>query len=42
MDGDLIVSSHQVDLGEYGTTEKVVGAVMDVTDGAAVGDGPGV
>jgi hypothetical protein len=42
MDGDLIVSSHQFDLGEDGTTEKLVGIVMDLTDGEAVGDGLGV
>jgi hypothetical protein len=37
MDGDLILSSHPVDLGEDGTTEKLVGVVMDMTDGVAVG-----
>jgi hypothetical protein len=37
MDGDLIVSSHQVDLGKYGTPEKLVGVVMDMTDGVEVG-----
>jgi hypothetical protein len=29
IDGDLIVSSHQVDLGEDGTTKKLVAVVMD-------------
>jgi hypothetical protein len=42
MDGDLIVGSHQVDLGEDGTTEKLVGVVMDMMDGVAFGDGTGV
>lgn len=42
MDGDFIVSSHQVSLGEDGTVEKLVGVVMDVTDRVAVGDDPGV
>jgi hypothetical protein len=42
MDGDFIVFSRLVDLGEDGTTEKLVGVVMDMTDGIAVGDGPGV
>jgi hypothetical protein len=42
MDGDFIVWCHQVDLGEDGTTEKLVGAIMDMTDGVAIGDGPGV
>jgi hypothetical protein len=42
MDGDLIVCSHQVDLGEDGTTEKMVGVIMDMTDEVAVEDGPGV
>jgi hypothetical protein len=34
--------SHQIDLGEDGTTEKFVGIVMDMTDEVAVGAGPGV
>jgi hypothetical protein len=42
MDGDLVVSSHQVDFGEDGTTEELVGIVTDMMDGVAVGDGPGV
>jgi hypothetical protein len=41
MNGNLIVRTHQVDLGEDGTTEKLVRVVMDMTDGIAVGDGPG-
>jgi hypothetical protein len=41
MDGYMIVSSHQIDLGE-GTTEKLVGAVMDMTEVVALGDGPSV
>jgi hypothetical protein len=42
MGGDLIVCSHQVDLGEDGTTEKLVGVVTYITDVVAAGDGPGV
>jgi hypothetical protein len=42
MHGNFVVRSHQVDLGEDGTTKKLVGVVMDMTDGVAVGDGPGV
>jgi hypothetical protein len=34
--------SQQVDLGEDGTTEKLVGVIMDMTNGVAVGEGPGV
>jgi hypothetical protein len=39
---DLIINSHQVDLGDNGTTEKLVGVVTDMTDGVAVGDGLGI
>jgi hypothetical protein len=42
MDGDLVVSSHQVDFVEDGTTEKLVGVVMDMPDGVAVGNGTGI
>jgi hypothetical protein len=42
MDGDFVVSSHQVDFGEDGITEKLVGVVMDMPDGVAVGNGTGV
>jgi hypothetical protein len=42
MDGDLIICSHQVDLREDGTSEKLVGVVMEMSHGVAVGDGPGV
>jgi hypothetical protein len=42
MDRDLIISSHQADLVEYGTTEKLVGVVTDMTDVVAVGDGTSV
>jgi hypothetical protein len=41
MDGNLIVSCHQVDLGEHGTIENPVIVVIDMTYGVAVGDGPG-
>jgi hypothetical protein len=37
MDGDLIVSSHQIHLGEDETTEKLVGVVMDMMDGSGRG-----
>jgi hypothetical protein len=36
------MSSHQVDFGEDGTTEKLVGVVMDMPDGVAVGNGAGI
>jgi hypothetical protein len=42
MDEDLFVSSHQVDFEEDGTTEKLVGVIMDMPDGVAVGDVTGV
>jgi hypothetical protein len=38
MDGYLMICSHQFDLGEGETTEKLVGVVMNMTDGVAVGD----
>jgi hypothetical protein len=41
MDGDFIVSSHQVDIGVDGTIEKLMGVVMDMTEGEELGDGPG-
>jgi hypothetical protein len=41
MDEDFIVCSHHMDLGEEGTTEKLLGVVMDMMDEAAVEDGPG-
>jgi hypothetical protein len=42
MDGDLVVSSHQADFGEDGTTEKLVGVIVVIPDGVAVGNGTGV
>jgi hypothetical protein len=39
MDGDLVVCSHQVDLGEDGTTEKLMRVVVDMADGVVVWDG---
>jgi hypothetical protein len=42
MDGDFVVCSHQVDLGEGGTPEKLVGIIVDMTDGVAVWDRPEV
>jgi hypothetical protein len=42
MYGNFIVSSRRVDLREDGTTEKLVGVVMCITDGVGVGDGSGV
>jgi hypothetical protein len=38
MGGDLIVCSHLVDIGEDETTEKLMGVIMDMTDGVS---GPG-
>jgi hypothetical protein len=42
MGGDFIAYSHQVDLGEDGTTEKLIRVVVDMTYGEAARDGPGV
>jgi hypothetical protein len=42
MDGNLVVSYHQVDFGEDGRTENLVGVVMDMPDGLAVENGTGV
>jgi hypothetical protein len=42
MDGDLVIGSHQVDFGKDGATEKLVGVVVDMADGVAVGNGPGI
>jgi hypothetical protein len=41
MDGDLVVRSHQVDLGEDGTPEMLVGVIVYMTNGVAVWDYPG-
>jgi hypothetical protein len=41
MDGDFIVCSHQVDLGEAGTPEDLV-RVADMINGVAIVDGPDV
>jgi hypothetical protein len=38
MDGYLVVGSYQVYFGKDGTTEKVVGIVMDMPDRVAVGN----
>jgi hypothetical protein len=42
VDGNLFVDSHQVDLGEDGTTEKLVGVVVNMSDVVAVRNGTGV
>jgi hypothetical protein len=45
MDRDLILCSHPVHLvedGEDETTGKLVGVIMNMTDGVAVGDDTGV
>jgi hypothetical protein len=42
MDGNLIIGSHQVDFRENGTTEKLVGVIVDMAGGVAVGNGMGV
>jgi hypothetical protein len=42
MNGDLVVSSHQVSFGENGTTEKLVGVTMEMPYKVAVGNGMGV
>jgi hypothetical protein len=38
----VVVCPHQIDLGEEATTRELVGIIMYVTDGIAVGDGSGV
>jgi hypothetical protein len=42
VDGSLVVGPHQVDLGEETTTRWLVGVIMYVANGIAVGDGSGV
>jgi hypothetical protein len=42
MEGDLVVHCHQVDLGEDGTPEKLVGVIVDMTDRVVVWDCPGI
>jgi hypothetical protein len=42
MDRNLVVGSHQVDFGENGTTEKLVGVIVDMAGGVAVGNYMGV
>jgi hypothetical protein len=42
MDGYFVASCHQVDFGEDGTTEKLVGVIRDMPDGLAVQNGTGV
>jgi hypothetical protein len=42
MDRDFVIGSHQVDFGKDGATEKLVGVVVNMADGVAVGNGPGV
>jgi hypothetical protein len=42
MDGNLVIGSHQVNFREDGKTEKLVGVIVDMADGVAVGNGTGV
>jgi hypothetical protein len=42
MDGDFVVRSHQVNLGEDATPENLVEIIVDMTDGVAVCVCPGV
>jgi hypothetical protein len=42
MDADVIVSSHQADLGEDGRPEKLVAVILYIMDGQTIGDIPGV
>jgi hypothetical protein len=42
MDGNLILGLHQINFGENGTTEKLVGVIVDMVDGVAVGNCTGV
>jgi hypothetical protein len=39
---NLVVSPHQVDLREDAKTRELVGIIVNVTDGVAVGNGMGV
>jgi hypothetical protein len=41
MDGNLVIGSHQFKFKEDGTTEKLVGVIVDMADGVAVGNGTG-
>jgi hypothetical protein len=38
----LVIGSQQFNFGENGTTEKLVGVIMDMADGVVVGNGTGV
>jgi hypothetical protein len=42
MEGHMVLSSHQVDFGEDGTTEKLVGVVVVRPDGVAFRNGTGI
>jgi hypothetical protein len=42
MEENLVVSSHQVDFGEHGTTETLVGVIVDILDGVTAGNSTGV
>jgi hypothetical protein len=42
VDRDLVVCSHQIDIRKDGTAEKLVGVIVDVADGIAIGNGAGV
>jgi hypothetical protein len=42
MDRNVIVGSHQVNFAENGTTEKLMGVIMNMPDGVAVWNGTGV
>jgi hypothetical protein len=40
MDVEFVVRSHQLDLGVVGTSEKLVGVIVDMTDRVAAWDCP--
>jgi hypothetical protein len=42
MHGNLVVSTHQIDVGEVATTREEVGVIVDVTYGITVKDGSDV
>jgi hypothetical protein len=42
VDRDLVVCSHQIDFRKDGTAEMLVGVVVKVADGIAVGNGAGI
>jgi hypothetical protein len=42
MHGNLVLCSHQIDLGEKATTREVMGEIVDATDRKSIGNGSGI